>query len=107
MMSPKKKSKSVRQKKSQNTDELLEAVKIYEAKISKENKQRHFDSAAVMGLLSEFFDSFLIVGYDLTGAAVKLSHSETAKDSDALSTLMADFCANKLNPGGDSDEEDS
>lgn len=102
----KKQSKSGRKIGVKSVDaDLLKAAEMYKKQIESENRQRQVDAEVIMNLISEFFDSFILIGYDLTGASVKIMNAEKTKDKDALSTLMTEFINEKMNNSSDGDED--
>ena len=93
MMSPKKQKKSCQKK---NQSNLNKNFDMYVNKVRDEQNTRLHDMHTLGALLNEYMDSYIVIGYDLTGTAVKLTHADTAKDEDALSSLMSEFITNKM-----------
>lgn len=100
-MSNKKKIKPIQPKIVATKDdlELIKQLRMYENVIKDENNQRRADTATIMLNLSEFLDSYIIVGYDLTGTAIQFSQARTQKDRDSLSTLLTAFINKELDNG--------
>lgn len=72
-----------------------EVVPITEpaANIKQNNKAREVQSQtqALIGTVSEFLGSYILIGYDMVGEPVAFSYAKTPLETDALSTLLIKY----------------
>ena len=63
-------------------------------------KSRRMSMKAIGGNLQEHLDSFILIGYTMTGEPVQMMFAPTPKDIDSLSTNLQKFILDSGGPGG-------
>lgn len=79
-----------------NLDEFLDKVHKKEVKIRKISKQVPLEQKEQMGnaiasRLSEYVDSYILIGYDTNDDSLALVSCESEKEKRALANLLDDF----------------
>lgn len=77
-------------KKKSNIGPLSDELQI--KKLTKDNL------AYLVAFIEEYFDTFVLMGYDLMGNKISIGNSKTKKDADAIITLTQDFLAKVSQP---------
>lgn len=79
--------------------EIVESI-INESLIAsakKQQKQKIADMNSIGTQITEYLDTFILLGYDLSGMPVKIVHTNNQKDVDSLSALTSNFITEQLN----------
>jgi hypothetical protein len=79
--------------------EIVEAA-IKESLVNstkKQQKEKIADMNRIGYHISEYLDTFILLGYDMSGMPVRIVHANTPKDTDSLSTLTTSFITEQLN----------
>lgn len=67
---------------------LTDSIQNYVIKVKKKSKEIEETVSSIDGYLSEFLQTFMIIGYDMKGQPVCIHHSDTQLDADALNCLL-------------------
>lgn len=82
---------------SQINELLSESIQNYVSKIKKDVKDVEDAMELINNYVSEFLQSFLVVGYDMKGQPICIHHATTQMDADAINTLVNRILFNKNN----------
>ena len=63
-------------------------------------KRHRMSMKAIGGNLQEHLDSFILIGYTMSGEPVQMMFAPTPKDIDSLSTNLQKFILDSNGPGG-------
>jgi hypothetical protein len=67
---------------------LADSIQNYVIKSKKKTKEIEEIISSIDNYLSEFLQTFMIIGYDMKGQPVCIHHSDTQLDADALNCLI-------------------
>ena len=79
---------------------LSSLTQIFQAGESQAMRKRRMRMKAISGNLQEHLDSFILIGYTMTGEPVQMMFAPTPKDIDSLSTNLQKFILDSGGPGG-------
>jgi hypothetical protein len=94
-----KRKTNKQQKLSKLEQEIVEAAIKESLSVStrKQQKEKIFDMNRIGNHISEYLDTFILLGYDLSGMPVRIVHTNNPKDVDSLSALTSNFITEQLN----------
>jgi hypothetical protein len=82
---------------SQINELLSESIQNYVSKIKKDVKDVENSMELINNYVSEFLQTFLIVGYDMKGQPLCIHHATTQMDADAINSLINRIIFNRNN----------
>jgi hypothetical protein len=82
---------------SQINELLSESIQNYVSKIKKDVKDVENSMELINNYVSEFLQTFLIVGYDMKGQPLCIHHANTQMDADAINSLVNRIIFNRNN----------
>ena len=80
-------------------DQLNDDIEFYSSRLKKENVK--MNCAAIIGLLGEYLDDFVVLGHDPNGWDFIVRKADNPKDLRALTSLVEDYADGKvkMSPG--------
>jgi hypothetical protein len=82
---------------SQINELLSESIQNYVSKIKKDVKDVENSMELINNYVSEFLQTFLIIGYDMKGQPLCIHHATTQMDADAINSLINRIIFNRNN----------
>lgn len=80
-------------------EELLKnAMQDYAVRQHKQIKDREALAETITSIVSEYLDTFMIIGYDTKGQPFNLINARSQMDLDAITTAINKFIFNIINP---------
>jgi hypothetical protein len=74
---------------------LIEEALINNIETRRKYKKKNELKDTVRGIISEYLDSFILIGYDFNGKPIEVIGSTTDQQTDALDTLLMKYFAYK------------